>query len=150
MSSTLTIKPTQNNNLDNRQLMERWIYDGNRLIIFIYFLCFVTIFTLTYMVKTGLREFGEVRRKLRKRGLSLRDALFRHKPYNFQPEKPASLREAAKRGTVFSLFVFSFTGTTGTIMLASNLTPLETPCQIFYAAATIALIFSTNIHFSQL
>ena len=93
------------------------------------------------MAKTGLRELSEVREKLHKKGLSLRDAFFRRRPYDFQPEKPPSLKEAVKRGAVFSLFIFSFTGAAGTVMLALNLTPLKTTCQIFYAAITVALIF---------
>lgn len=107
------------------------------------FIFYVSIGLLTsfHMVKAGLREFREVRRKLHKKGLTLWNAFLRRRPYDFQPEKPASLREAAKRGGVFSLFIFSLTGAAGTIMLALNLTPLETPCQIFYAAITVALIF---------
>ena len=107
---------------------------------FIFYIA-VAVFTLIYMVKTGLRELGEIREKLHKKNLSLRNAFFRRRPYDFHPEKPSSLKEAVKRGTIFSLFIFSFTGATGTIMLTINLTPLKTTCQIFYAAITVALIF---------
>lgn len=114
--------------------------DASLLYSFIFYVV-VAVFTLIYMAKTGLRELSEVREKLHKKGLSLRDAFFRRRPYDFQPEKPPSLKEAVKRGAVFSLFIFSFTGAAGTVMLALNLTPLKTTCQIFYAAITVALIF---------
>ena len=113
----------------------------NTLFYSFIFYIVVAVFTSIYMVKTGLRELSEVRRKLHKKGLSLRDAFFRRRPYDFHPEKPPSLKEAVKRGTIFSLFIFSFTGAAGTIMLTLNLTPLKTTCQIFYAAITVALIF---------
>ncbi|MEX2688980.1 MAG: hypothetical protein Q6351_001485 [Candidatus Njordarchaeum guaymaensis] len=113
----------------------------NEGLIYLIIYMLIAIFTLIHIVKTVLRELDEVRRKLSERGLSLRDAFFRSKPYDFWPERPISLKIAMERGIVFSLFIFSFTGIVGTIMLSLNLTPLENPHQIFYAAVTVALIF---------